>query len=63
MVIDRIYSSIHAPTPWATGNVPPVREWPFDVSVAARLAVYLVIPLVSWAGAALVERAVNAFLG
>jgi hypothetical protein len=40
-----------------------VREWPFDVSVAARLAVYLVIPLVSWAGAAVVERAVNALLG
>jgi hypothetical protein len=40
-----------------------VREWPFDVSVAARLAVYLVIPLISWAGAAVVERAVNAFLG
>jgi hypothetical protein len=40
-----------------------VREWPFDVSVVARLAFYLVIPLVSWAGAAVVERAVNAFLG
>jgi len=40
-----------------------VREWPFDVSVTARLAIYLVIPLLSWAGAAVVERAVNAFLG
>lgn len=40
-----------------------VREWPFDISVVVRLAVYLVIPLGSWAGAALVERAVNAFLG
>jgi len=40
-----------------------VREWPFDVSVTARFAVYLVIPLASWAGAALVERAVDAFLG
>ena len=40
-----------------------VREWPFDVSVVVRLAVYLVIPIGSWAGAALVERAVDAFLG
>jgi hypothetical protein len=40
-----------------------VREWPFDTSVIVRLAVYLVIPLGSWAGAALVERLVNAFLG
>jgi hypothetical protein len=40
-----------------------VREWPFDTSVIVRLAVYLVIPLGSWAGAALVERLVNTFLG
>lgn len=40
-----------------------VREWPFDTSVIVRFAVYLVIPLGSWAGAALVERLVNAFLG
>ncbi len=39
-----------------------VREWPFDISVFARLAVYLVIPVGSWAGAALVERLLNAFL-
>ncbi len=40
-----------------------VREWPFDTSVIVRLDVYLVIPLGSWAGAALVERMVDAFLG
>jgi len=40
-----------------------VREWPFDTSVLVRLAIYLVIPLGSWAGAALVERMVDAFLG
>ena len=40
-----------------------VREWPFDTSVLVRLAFYLVIPLGSWAGAALVERVVDAFLG
>ncbi len=40
-----------------------VREWPFDTKVLVRLAIYLVIPLGSWAGAALVERAVDAFLG
>lgn len=39
-----------------------VREWPFDVSVIMRLAVYLIIPLGSWAGAALVERMVDTFL-
>jgi hypothetical protein len=39
-----------------------VREWPFDTSVLVRLAIYLVIPLGSWAGAALVERGVDAFL-
>jgi hypothetical protein len=39
------------------------REWPFDISVIVRLAVYLVIPLGSWAGAALVERVIDTFLG
>ncbi len=39
-----------------------VREWPFDTSVLVRLAVYLVIPLGSWAGAALVERTMDTFL-
>ncbi len=40
-----------------------VREWPFDTSVLVRFAIYLVIPLGSWAGAALVERALDTFLG
>jgi hypothetical protein len=44
-------------------HVEAVREWPFDVSVLMRLAIYLVIPLASWAGAALVERMVDALLG
>jgi hypothetical protein len=39
-----------------------VREWPFDVSVVSRFLLYLVIPLGSWAGAALVEHAVNVLL-
>ena len=40
-----------------------VREWPFDASTLARFGLYLLIPLGSWAGGALVERLINAILG
>jgi len=40
-----------------------VRDWPFDTSTLSRFALFLLIPLVSWIGGALVERAVNAALG
>lgn len=40
-----------------------VKEWPLDGSTLGRLAFYLAIPLVSWVGAAIVERFVNAALG
>jgi hypothetical protein len=63
-------SQLHTPVPRELVDVltlgshlEEVREWPFDISVFARLALYLVIPLGSWAGAALVERMLNAFLG
>jgi hypothetical protein len=39
-----------------------VREWPFDTSTLARFALYLVIPLASWSGGALVERMIDALL-
>ncbi len=39
-----------------------VREWPFDSATLARFGVYLVIPLASWSGGALVERLIDALL-
>jgi hypothetical protein len=36
-----------------------VREWPFDASALARFGLYLLIPLGSWLGGALVERVVD----
>ncbi len=39
-----------------------IREWPFDASTLRRLALYLLIPLVSWSGGALVERLIDAAL-
>ncbi len=38
------------------------RNWPFDHSVLARFALYLLIPLGSWLGGALVERGVDLIL-
>jgi hypothetical protein len=43
-------------------RVESVREWPLDASGLARLAVYLLIPLGSWSGGALVERLIDAAL-
>jgi len=40
-----------------------VREWPIDASGWLRLALYLLIPLGSWSGGALVERVIDAALG
>lgn len=39
-----------------------VREWPFDTTTLSRFGLFLLIPLVSWIGGALVERAVDAAL-
>jgi hypothetical protein len=39
-----------------------LREWPFDASTLLRFALYLSLPLGSWAGGALVERAIDALL-
>ena len=37
-------------------------EWPIGSSSYARFALYLLIPVLSWAAAALVERFVNALI-
>lgn len=39
-----------------------VSEWPFDVGVVARLGLYLIIPPLTWVGAALIENVVESFL-
>ncbi len=39
-----------------------VREWPFDTSTLVRFALYLLIPLGSWLGGALVERTLDVLL-
>jgi hypothetical protein len=39
-----------------------VSEWPFDVGAVARLGFYLIIPPLTWVGAALIENVVEAFL-
>ncbi len=38
------------------------RNWPFDHSVLIRFSLYLLIPLGSWLGGALVERGVDLIL-
>jgi hypothetical protein len=43
-------------------RVAAVREWPLDPGVLRRFALYLLIPLASWSGAALVERWIDAAL-
>ncbi len=42
--------------------VESVREWPFDPSTFRRFGLYLMIPLGSWTGGALVERLMDAVL-
>jgi len=44
-------------------RIESVREWPFDTSTLRRFALFLLIPLASWIGGALVERVVDAALG
>jgi hypothetical protein len=39
-----------------------VRNWPFDNSTLARFALFLLIPLGSWLGGAVVERGLDLFL-
>jgi hypothetical protein len=44
------------------GLVESVREWPLDAPTLSRFALYLVIPLASWLGGALVERLVDSLV-
>ena len=37
-------------------------EWPFDVGALSRLALYLIIPPLTWVGAALIENLVDSAL-
>lgn len=41
-------------------QVAAVPEWPLDISTLSRFAFYVAIPLASWVGGALVERALDA---
>jgi len=43
-------------------EIEQVSEWPFDVNVATRLGLYLIIPPLTWVGAALIENLVEALI-
>ncbi len=43
-------------------RIESVREWPFDTSTLSRFGLFLLIPLASWIGGALVERMVDVAL-
>jgi len=43
-------------------RVERVSVWPFDAATLVRFALFLLIPLGSWLGGALVERAVDSVL-
>jgi len=46
---------------WET-RVERMSAWPFDATSLFRFALLLLVPLGSWLGGALVERAVNALI-
>ena len=39
-----------------------VSEWPFDIGLLARLLLYLILPPLTWVGAALIENLVDSVL-
>ena len=43
-------------------EITTVPEWPFDTSVIGRLAVYLIIPPLTWIGAAMIENLIDSAL-
>jgi hypothetical protein len=43
-------------------EVAEVSEWPFNTSIMTRLCFYLIIPPLTWIGAALIENVVDTFL-
>jgi hypothetical protein len=44
-------------------RIEAVREWPIDTATLRRFGLFLLIPMASWIGGALVERLVDAALG
>jgi hypothetical protein len=44
-------------------RIETVREYPFDIPTLARFAAFLLLPLGSWLGGALVERIVSSLIG
>lgn len=44
-------------------RIQAVREWPFDTSTRVRFLLFLLVPVGSWLGGALIERAVDLLLG
>ncbi len=44
-------------------RISAAKTWPFDASTLVRLALYACLPLGSWLASALVERAVDRFVG
>jgi hypothetical protein len=40
-------------------EIAAVHEWPFDTGIVTRLAFYLIIPPLTWIGAALIDVAVE----
>ena len=44
-------------------SVESVREWPFDTPTLLRFLLYLALPLGSWLGGAIVERALAWVIG
>jgi hypothetical protein len=55
------YASL-APLLAVRREVASTREWPFDISIMARLGLYLIIVPLTWIGAALIENLVNYFV-
>jgi hypothetical protein len=43
-------------------EISAVHEWPFDTGIATRLAFYLIIPPLTWIGAAFIDVAVERFV-
>jgi hypothetical protein len=46
----------------SSGSAPPPARWRFDTPTLVRFALFLLIPLGSWLGGAVVERVVDLVL-
>jgi len=43
-------------------EIQQVSEWPFDASLVTRLGLYLIIPPITWVGAALIDNLIQALI-